>query len=91
MVVGDECLVIIRSNQVKFANAEFGLEGAIPCEIQAKEYKGAVTDYVVNVGNETLTVTVNDEIGMDQQGYPERHQVFLKFAEDSVTIIPKKK
>jgi iron(III) transport system ATP-binding protein len=87
--VGDDCCVIIRSNEIDFLRGSPEAKNLIPCEIQAREYKGAVTDYTVKVGSGTLIVTTNDLRGTQLEEDPQANRVFLELREGCVSVIPK--
>lgn len=83
--VGDECKVVIRSNEIELTDNPSDSRNVIQCDIQASEYKGAVTDYLVTAGNETLTVTVNSKVGASFDA----KRCFLRLNEGCATIVSK--
>jgi iron(III) transport system ATP-binding protein len=87
MKVGDTCKIVIRSNEVQLTSDPSEFKDAIKCEIQGKEYKGALTDYVVKVGEEVLTVTMNSALEDTEESGSSTS--YLKLGETSATIVPK--
>ncbi|MDA4129807.1 MAG: hypothetical protein OK457_03455, partial [Thaumarchaeota archaeon] len=61
----------------------------IPCEIQGREYKGAVIDYTVRVGSGTLVVTTNDLRGTKLEEDPNADHLYLELRKGCVSVVPK--
>jgi ABC-type Fe3+/spermidine/putrescine transport system ATPase subunit len=87
--VGDECKVIIRSNEFDLIDKMPASGNAMPCEIQAREYKGAVSDYIVKAGNETLVITINNGLYSEPENSFVAKSAFLKLNDGSAIMISK--
>ena len=56
---GDNCLVMVRSNEVGLSSIKPPSANAIECQIVSREYKGAMTDHAVKVGDTLLMVSTH--------------------------------
>lgn len=89
---GSECSVIIRANEVGLLNEKPKSGNIIPCVVEGREYKGAVTDHIVKLGNLDLTVTTHRFCELDRIHAAESESVrnaFLDIRGEAVTVVPK--
>lgn len=89
---GSACSMIIRANEVGLLEEKPKSGNVIPCHVEAREYKGAVTDHMVKVGNATLTVTTHrfcDLNHVHTEGGLEGNSAYLDIRGESVTVVPK--
>ncbi|MDG6907395.1 MAG: ABC transporter ATP-binding protein [Nitrososphaerota archaeon] len=91
---GSECSVIIRANEVGMLNEKPETGNVIPCVVEGREYKGAVTDHAVKVGNINLTVTTHrfcelDHIHAHEAEGEAGRKAFLDIRGEALTVVPK--
>ena len=89
---GSACSVIIRANEVGMLDEKPKTGNIIPCEVESREYKGAVTDHIVKVGNVSLTVTTHRFCELNHVHPDESmrgRKAFLDIRGEAVTIVPK--
>lgn len=95
--IGATCSLILRSNEIGMHAEMPARENIIPCEVVSREYKGAVTDHLVKVGNAQLIVTTHRFCELDRlhsltsvQHNEVGSKVFLEIREEAVTVVPKR-
>ena len=89
---GSACSVIIRANEVGMLDEKPKSGNVIPCQVEAREYKGAVTDHLIKVGGVGLTVTTHkfcDLNHVHSDASAAGTDAYLEIRGDAVTVIPK--
>ena len=91
LAVGDNCLVMIRSNEVGLSDKRPTSGNSIECEIVSREYKGAMTDHTVRVGDTLITVSTHrfcDLNMVDASNTTGKHYILIR--SESVSVVPEK-
>ena len=97
--VGSRCYTTIRANEIGLLSEKPKGVNVIPGEIVAREYKGAVTDHIVKVGNDTTFIVTThrfcelDHVHEEERKEPSKdlkgQSVFLDIRSEAVTVVPK--
>jgi iron(III) transport system ATP-binding protein len=89
---GEKCLVMIRSNEVGLGPRAKTAFPSKECVVLTREYKGAMTDHLVKIGDTTLIVSTHRfcdlneaESGPDASG---KHYVTIRG--EAVSVVPEK-
>ncbi|HZW57843.1 MAG TPA: ABC transporter ATP-binding protein [Nitrososphaerales archaeon] len=86
---GQKCLVMVRSNEVGLSSQKPAIGGYKECEVLAREYKGAMTDHLVKIGDETLMVSTHRFCDLNQAEIASpsgKHYVLIRG--EAVSVVP---
>ncbi len=88
---GDECLVMVRSNEVGLYSSPPDEKQALECQLIAEEYRGAVTDRFVKVGDATLVISTHRFCGLSEHSHKGSSdgKLYVVILNDSVSVVPK--
>ena len=89
LVEGQKCLVMVRSNEVGLSSNKPAIGGYKECEVLAREYKGAMTDHLVKIGDETLMVSTHRFCDLNQAEVSSptgKHYVLIRG--EAVSVVP---
>ncbi len=89
---GEKCLVMIRSNEVGLGNKDRNGLPSKECEVLSREYKGAMTDHLVKIGDTTLVVSTHRFCDLNQAegsgDFTSKHYVTIRG--EAVSVVPEK-